>query len=1020
VVVRLADDRRGRVPFAIVGVLVLVGAATFAAGLETTGPSEADRAADVAVERLTASSTTAVREAVRDAAREAALHPVTDPANTTAGRVIDRETAFRDALRLRIYVRSRAYLRTASHERDGVRATASLRATPDADSLDEALSQVRLRSVDNGTALQVRLRNVSVRAERAGRTLVATNRTLNVTVATPVLTMHDHAERYERRLNTGVLDGPGLGRQVTARLFAVAWARGYAQHAGAPVEQVLATRHVEVATNDAVLRTQRATFGHADPVARRRLREAAIEDGIADLSSGAPVGGGASAWAWNAAEDVEVNATNRSVAVPSPAEAVPLRVGGVADRTTAGVVRADVGEPHSLGGALRESHRADASLRTRVEAVAVEDRPDPSSPGAGWERAADDDHERVTETVTNASGPLPEARGDERTVTRFARRVEREHTVSRTWKKGNRTRTTEARWTETYRVGVAVVVEHAPDGGAPDRKTRPLFERGGALGGDNLADAPVAATDALLDDAGGRDRVAVGVLTREARTSAVVYGERPENLSRWVRRDLHELNGRVRNVSTNASATALGTMRVNPAAELAAKLRARRAELVAAPPTYDGVADRARVAARARYVDAVIDRLDARAAKFRRMRRAYERSLDAAGVASLDSLAARVDAGRNASRTGATVVRGDLLDARLTPQASPAYLTTDAVAHEDSRAVPRGRRYHPLVTRNVNVFTVPYEDTAAAVSGAVVSDPERVDLGTAGRTLGVANRTVRARADETLRRERDELQRAVEAALRPVERRAAAVLGRATGLPPTARWRVVEAAGERWTTAERARAAANGSLATAVAAEAAAREDVDDAARTRLARRLRVATADAVDGRAATVPARRIDGVATHARRLARRTVEERVSRTGARATERAAERWVGDAFAAVPSGLPVVPPPYTWYATVNVWTVDVEGAYARFTLRTRRDAPGGRLRYVRDGTAATLDVDGDGTRERLGRSERVSFETSTAVFVVVPPNGRGVGDSGVAVETSAGWPEPSCTAPLSEACPAE
>lgn len=1014
---RLADDRRGRVPFALIGVLVLVGAATFAAGVETTGPSKSDRAVDIAVDRLTASSSTALRKAVRDAAREAALRPVTTPSNTTAGSVLGTETAFRDALRLRIYVRSREYLRTATHERMGVRATASLPATRDGDELRAALSRVRIRSVDNGTALQVRLQNVSMRATRDGRTLVSTARTLNVTVATPVLTMHDHAERYERRLNAGALEGPGLGRQMTARLFAVAWARGYAQHGGAPIEQVLATRHVEVATNDAVIRTQRATFGRGDPAARRRLREAAVQTGLTDLAATTPAGAETPGWAWDIGDDVTVNASNDSVTVPSPSASITIRVDKAADEAMGRVVRRDVGAEHSLDGALRASHRANASLRTVVEPVEIEDRPTLSSPGAEWERVGSDSG--VRETVTNASGPLPGTRNEERTVARFARRVEREHTVSRTWAKGNRTTTREVRWQETYRVGVAVVVTHAPGGGAPNRTTRPLFERGGALGGSNLADTPPLAREALVAEQGGRNRVAAGVLTGETQTSTTLYGQRPENLSRWVSRDLHGLNDRLRDVSTNASGTAIGTMRVNPAAELAAKLRTRRAELVAAPATYDGVADRARVAARARYVDAVIARLDARAAGFRRMKRAYERSLQENGGGSLESLAERTDAGRKANRTGAHVVRGNLLNATLTPQTAPAYLATQAVSHEQTRAVPPGRGYHPLVTRNVNLFTVPYEDAAAAVSG-VATDPERVHLGTAGRTLEAANRTVRASPDEDLRRERDALQRSVESALRPVEHRAAAVLGRTTQLPATARWRVVEAAGDRWTTAERARAAANGTLAAAIAAEAAARDDVDDAMRARLARRLRVATADAVDERAATVPSQRVDHAAQHARRLAREAVEQSVSQAGERGTERAAEAWVGEAFAAVPAGLPVLPPPYTWYATVNVWTVEVSGAYARFSLRSRRDAPGGRLRYVRDGSAAVLDVDGDGTKERLGRGERVSFETETTVFVVVPANGRGVGDNGVAVETSAGWPEPACTAPLSEPCPPE
>jgi hypothetical protein len=1018
VVVRLADDRRGRVPFAVVGVLLLVGASTFAVTLETTGPSRADRSADVAIERVSTSSATALREAVREAAHEAALAPVTAPANTSAGSVIDERTAFEDALRLRIYVRARSYLRATSHERGDVRATASLQPTPNAAALEDALSRVRVESVDNGTALDVTVRNVSVRATRGGRTLVSENRTLNVTVATPVAAMHARAEEYERRLNRGPLSGSGLGRQLTARLFAVAWARGYAQHAGAPIGEVLATRHVEVATNDAVLRSQSATFGKTDPAARRGLALAAGRAGVADLTAATPVGAETGAWMWDTAESAAVNVSNDTVRVPSPAESIPVSVGGTADRTLVRVSRGSAAENHTLEGALRESHRTAAALRADVDRIESEERPDVTSPGAGWSRV--DESQRVTESVENASGTAPRPRSDERLVAQFVRRVEREHTLTTTWEKGNRTETTESEWTETYRVGVTLIVAHTPNGGAPEGPTRPLFERGGALNGSNLADTPEAASERLVASQGGRDDVAVGLVAGNARTTASVYGERPANLSAWVRRDLATLRQRVRAVSTNVSGTGVGTMRVNPAAILADRLRDRRAELVNAPAAYDGVADRARVAARARYVDAVVARLDSRASDFERMRRAYNRSLAAEGVGSLRSLATQVDVSRNASAAGPSVVRGNLTNATLAPSGSPAYLTAASVNHGDERAVPSGRRYNPLATRNVNLFTVPYEDLAGAVSGAAVDDPERVHLGTAGRTLAAANATLRRRPNETLRTRRELLEEAVRDALSPVEKRAVTTLERTTALPPAARRRAVDEAGERWTLAGRARAAANGTLADAVAAEIAAREGLNDSTRAELAGRLGVATADAVTGRAATVAPERVDETASTARILASKAIRRGISRGGAAATERAAESWVSKAFSAVPAGLPVLPPPYTWYATVNVWTVEVEGAYARFSIRTRRDAPGGSLRYVRDGSTVTLDVDGDGAAERVGRNERVEFSTETAVFVVVPANGRGVGDVGTASETSAGWPGPGCTAPLGDPCPRE
>lgn len=89
----------------------------------------------------------------------------------------------------------------------------------------------------------------------------------------------------------------------------------------------------------------------------------------------------------------------------------------------------------------------------------------------------------------------------------------------------------------------------------------------------------------------------------------------------------------------------------------------------------------------------------------------------------------------------------------------------------------------------------------------------------------------------------------------------------------------------------------------------------------------------------------------------------------------------------------------------MNVWIVNAHGSYARFTVRADRGLPGRSLRYVRDGSRVRYDWDGDGHRELVGRSRPVDLEVETAIVVVVPPGGQGVGDTdGNADERSAGW----------------
>jgi hypothetical protein len=128
-------------------------------------------------------------------------------------------------------------------------------------------------------------------------------------------------------------------------------------------------------------------------------------------------------------------------------------------------------------------------------------------------------------------------------------------------------------------------------------------------------------------------------------------------------------------------------------------------------------------------------------------------------------------------------------------------------------------------------------------------------------------------------------------------------------------------------------------------------------------------------------------------------------------ASERVARRYA-DRLRVVPAGVPVTPVPGYWYATVNAWTVEVRGRYARFVARaaggTPADAPNATVAYVREDARATLDVDGDDEPEVFGHSTPVSFRVRTAVVVVVPPGGSGVGDRvGDAVQASPGWPTP-------------
>ncbi|MFC7173321.1 hypothetical protein ACFQL0_08015 [Haloplanus litoreus] len=504
---RLAEDRRARVPFALIGVLLLVGASTYAAVIAGQGPSRIDRGAEVAMERASAGTTAAMRSAVGEAARAAASEPITDPAETPYGRLLDGDRPFGDALRLRIYLRLRERLRTTHYRREDVTAAASLPEATTPAELRRVMARIRLAPVENGTALQVSVRNLTVTVRKGDRIVARENRTRTVTVSTPVLALHERTRTFERRLNRRPLEGPGLGRRLTARLYPIAWARGYAQYGGLPIANVVATRHVETSTNGALLETQRAVFGRSDPAGREAMRRATLELGVEEVAAASPEG---DTWTErvvprpNRRVDAPTLPGRRGTSGPSPTRRIDVGVDPLAGRALAGLRTESIRANRSLDDVLRAAYRVETALRTSRERTYREPRPEPDRPGTGWELA--DTDRSVDHEVTSSVGTTPSAAGDERRFGSFTRHVVLENRLRWTWERGNETRTTTDTWTERYRVGVTLVGEYAPNGTAPDRPTTPRFERGGPLGGPNLADVPEKASAQLVAQQGAGTR----------------------------------------------------------------------------------------------------------------------------------------------------------------------------------------------------------------------------------------------------------------------------------------------------------------------------------------------------------------------------------------------------------------------------------------------------------------------------------------------------------------------------------
>lgn len=995
---RVADSTsRGRVPFAVVGVLLLVSASTITATNHSRPTATAEPAAERAVERAESAVVTALRRATRDAAHEAAARPLTEPADTPAGRALAGSDPFRASLELRLAHSFRGRLRHVDTRVGDVRVVARLPtdAGGEATRVRSTLDRVDTAPVGpNATALRATVRNVTLVVTRRGRTLDRIRLSPAVVVGVPVFALHQRLSRFEHRLRRGPLE-PGFGRRLTARLYAAAWARGAAQYGGAPVVNVIGTRHVELLANGALLGTQRATLGGVDARATSRLRAATGRVATADVASGIEEGlerDNRTATASLPKSAVERPPTDRrrTVSVGPPAARA------LSNLTSGGVERV-------LARTYTATTRTRASLQQRSRTVAGGGRP-----GPGWS-LADRRVEREWSAETGARGvTLPDAQTRWHRLATARRLVVETRTVRSRWVRENRTQETRRTIRTTYAVGLVHEGRPSDETPAPPRPVRDVFDSRASQVGTNLA---AAANRSRATFEARTDRLAVRAVQGGPNGTDHVAGRVPDGLPRRVTADLVSLHRRVRNVSVSVESGALATFSVSPARRLATRLRARRGVLVGAPERYDSVAERARYAARAAYVDAVLAALDRQAARHRAAEARLDAALDEAGVGGLDRVRRLAEGRHRGVDTRPPTSAGRFGALRIGVSTAPLYLSTTRA----SGGTPA------LATRNLNV-AVPYGD-AADTAGSVVTETlfgeETVRLATAAGTLQSARRVTDASDDERLADATRRLQGRVDTSVERVSDRLERTL-RERGVGRETRRGAVRTALDEWDTpAARALALTNGSVTprvvTAVASEAPRFRD--PARRLALEAALNTTLERVRRTERVRVPERRVDRTDRRLRWVARTTAREATRRAVETGVSRLRDRLRGP-LSAVPAGVPVTPVPGYWYATTNVWHVEVRGRYERVTLRARSGRPPtGTLAYVRDGSVVELDVDDDGVPERLGRSEPVSFAVSTAVVVAVPPGPRGVGDKdGNADERSPGWPAPdSATARTNE-----
>lgn len=1007
---------RARVPFALIGVLLLVTSGTVA--VSQHDPVVTEPPVDREMDRLTAETQSALRSAVLQAARDAAAAPVTEPANTTVGRAINGTATFQDALRLRIYLAARDRLdRLAGRQRQVARSV-SLPPIEDPDAVGDVRDAIERVHVERaGPAdrqLRVRIEGVRLAASRGDGLGGEIRSAPSFVVDTPVLAIHDRVARFEARLNRPV-GRPGLASRVTGVMYPVAWARGYAQYGGMPVENVVANRHVALATNGALLGEQRRAFGTSDPTGRwvyaGTLGEVALEDltGVAESPALDRLAAARERTGLGSTTTERLDVMEPSPGAPDPSDTTNVSIGRTADRAYLEAL-----------AAKNETAAATYAPRVRVRANTetfdrdVRRRHDP---GGGWERERQ--FVDYDTTVVNATGSPPASPAGWHRFLGASRTV---HVVEREIryyeKPDNTTGRTVRIENYTAHVDLAVEARHVV-GPAPAGPIEVVHERGGPLDGPNLADAAGKIAVHVGRDRGGTDALAADAATGRLDTDArPVQADRPAGLAAWAGADLHALRREVRDISVTVPKGEVATLQRNVPAMLADRLRDRREAVVDPPERYDSVAHRARVGVRADYVDRVLAHLERRASQHDAAGEKLDDALPSISGSVTDVLATGYGSRSTATAGPAGPVGGDEDGLDMTVDASPAYLPVEAVGHDAVPAIPENRTEHALAVRNVNAVSVP---STGVIEGllSILGSGAKSSLQAAAQTLKTsAAAGLRESGDSgavgTLRDDVAynslHLQAAIDSTLEDAD------LG-----PDSRRADVIRAGLAPYNgTAGRAAALANGSAADSVhaAAVAAWPEKLGNAtARERLAVELDLAV---VERRNATGPRPAMSAV-NATTDVVQRQLEAEVDR----AVDRAATRVEDEAVSAVrkrvsrrtatiaaklPSGVPLVPAPGTWYATVNAWHVQVRGTYARFAVRVPRGSPERvppTLTYVRENRTATLDVAGDGEQARLGFNRRISFEAETAIAVAVPPGAQGVGDVDERDERSPGWPEP-------------
>ena len=1082
----LLADRRGRVPFAVIAVLLLLSAVALVGYLETRDSAETETDATLAVDRTESAIQTTLRDATASATQQAAAEPLTTPANTSFGSALDADRPFASYLEALVYLEALERFDETGQRVGDVETSVSLPGIDDLESFEAALDRVTVTG-DGAGMLTVTLDGVETTATRDGDPVVSQTETVEVSVPTPVLRQHERTEQFQQRLDAGVTSTGSFTQRFNTRIYTLGWFRGYAQYGGAPVTEVVANRHVEPSVNSALYRTQQDVFGAADPTLENAVRRGWFCMLAQDAEE---IYGGYTAGQPDVAEDIceaseWILGEKHTGELPDAPDVLDMldEVPGMNEEHTIGVnetayaplrsLVAGDGE-HSIAAAIERAFTIETDIDTELT---VTDAPtfDHEVPEE-WTRL---DTERTQTRLDVETGSVtpgdPATDGTYAEFSNVGVSLDINETV--VWDTDSLNQTTTA--SDTLELTLSLELsEHET---APGLRVAAFenasvdheYETGPADSSESTVPTPAfenyAGSESRVPEAlfGGTGLDALGDwldsnwgevtrtenLTLPTRQNATLEPG-PADRTALVTTAVDDLTGiqeSVEDITHTFERTDLvhGAGETGPVGELAAAVAAERETYLAREQPYENVGQRAVYEVRHAYFETLIDDLESVDEAHGAVMGDLDDHLDDVD-SGLDDALSYLQQGNTGDEPAGQPIASPEIVPEITYQVrgSPTYLAGEPVTTTEVPAVDQNETVAPLAAKNHNHLKLPYDsvidgllDTVLNVLGLGSPDAE-LTLRTAGEALRAGELAEVAADDEygdgdELGTLTDELHEATVEGLYGyrgfVDEMGLEVVGELYGVEPVGfppsfsdpehqaafdavRDAVETALDEYETVATAAIEVGGGNATEPLAAEVT--DALDGVERPAYAANLtdenwaRVVTSavpPALDRAASNATATLdstdlVEELDTKTRQALENVsadiLEDRLGAHVGNGTFDLSEyeAWVGDGDSIdtpvrVPAGLPVLPVPTKWVATVNAWDIDADGAYTRFEVEANMSAPGRATSttYVRENATVELDIGGE-TR-RLGGTDPVAFDGRSVLVVVVPPGGIGVGD---------------------------